>query len=211
VTPDVGEELFRVVRAADDDGPTAPPKVVTSRLTLTAPEAGDLEDWYRGIFADPEVMRFLPGGVPLPRERLDGAVERNRAHWAERGYGRWLVRDAGSGEFVGDCGLRFVEEVEEPEVLYAFARPWWGRGIATEAARASLRFGFEVAGLERIVAFAVPENVASRRVLERCGMRLEGELDIFDIRCVEYAISKAQSEEGPPARRSDGPAGLAPD
>jgi len=74
------------------------------------------------------------------------ALPRSRAHWRERGYGVWAVEDLTTGTFAGHCGLRFLEEVGETEVYYAFAKPFWGRGLATEAVGATVRFGFDSAG-----------------------------------------------------------------
>src|SRR5437867_6318521 len=102
-------------------------------------------------------MRYLPGGEPTPRDRLDGVLESGLAHWDARGYGLWAVCDLAGGELLGHCGLRYVDEIEQTEVRYALGKSFWGRGIATEAAKASVRFGFEEAGLELIVALAVPE------------------------------------------------------
>jgi ribosomal-protein-alanine N-acetyltransferase len=131
-------------------------------------------------------------------EQLREGVGRVHAHWQRHGFGTWAVEDRDTRVFLGHVGLRFVEEVGETEVLYAFARDAWGRGIATEAAGAAVRFGFEHGGLQRIVAFAVPENRASTRVMEKLGMRHEGEQRIFDLDTVRYGISRggwAASEE----------------
>jgi RimJ/RimL family protein N-acetyltransferase len=171
-------------------------EIRTERLVLRPFRAEDLDVWHRTVFADPEVMRYLPGGVPLPRERLDGSLERGLAHWELRRYGLWAVRDLGGGELLGHCGLRYLDEVAQTELLYAFGRSSWGRGIATEAARASLRFGFDEAGLERVIALAVPENVASRRVMEHIGMALEGEEDLFGLHCVKYGIERSAFDPG---------------
>lgn len=99
---------------------------------------------------------------------------------------------------IGHCGLRAVDEWPgDVEVLYALGRPWWGKGFATEAARASVRLGFERLGLPRIVGFALPENAASRRVLEKAGMRLRGETRLFDLDLVWYSVER---EDRPPPR-----------
>lgn len=171
--------------------PFAIPEVETERVLLRGVREDDLDAYHARVFADPDVMRYLPGGVSLPRERLDRLVERSHDHWRAYGYGTWVACDRASGELLGHCGLRFLEEIGETELLYAIARRWWGRGLVTEAARASVEFGFERGGLDRIAAFAVPENLASRRVMEKLGMTFEGEREIFDLHCVEYAISRA--------------------
>jgi ribosomal-protein-alanine N-acetyltransferase len=173
------------------------PELRTDRLVLRAIQPEDVEMYYQRLFADPEVMRFLPGGEPLPRERLDGLVERSRAHWEQHGYGVWVVCDGGDGEIRGQCGLRYVDEVDETEILYAYSRSSWGRGLATEAARATLAFGFEQSSLQRIVAYAVPDNAASTRVMEKLGMHREGTDRLWDMDLVRYAIGRKEWEGSP--------------
>jgi len=166
------------------------PALTTDRLVLRALEEADLDSYHQRLFADPEVMRYLPGGEPLPRERLDGAVERSRAHWESHGYGAWVVCEQETAQVIGQCGLRHLDEIEETEVFYALSRPSWGRGLATEAAWAAVGFGFDQGGLERIVAYAVPENGASRRVMDHIGMVFEAEARMWDLDLVRYAIDR---------------------
>jgi RimJ/RimL family protein N-acetyltransferase len=176
------------------------PELRTERLLLRAIQPGDVDAYHRRLFADPEVMRFLPGGEPLPRERLDGVVERSSDHWAQHGYGIWVVCDGTDGEILGQCGLRYVDEVDETELLYAYSHGIWGKGIGTEAAAAALAFGFDRTPLDRIVAFAVPENRASTRIMEKVGMRPEAEAHLWDLDLVRYAIARddwgGQSHDG---------------
>jgi RimJ/RimL family protein N-acetyltransferase len=181
--------------------PGSIPSVTTERLLLRAVEESDLDTYHQRLFADPEVMRYLPGGEPLPRERLDGLVERSQAHWQSHGYGTWVVCELASGELLGQSGLRYLEEIRETEVFYALARAFWGRGLATEAARAAVQFGFDRAGLERIVAYAVPQNVASRRVMDHLGMCFEVETRMWDLDLVRYGLEpvafRASFQAGP--------------
>jgi RimJ/RimL family protein N-acetyltransferase len=107
-----------------------------------------------------------------------------------------------TGELIGHCGLRFLEEIDETELLYAIARPHWNKGLVTEAARASLAFEFERGGLDRIIALAVPENVASVRGMEKVGMHPDGEADLFGLHLVRYTIG-AESFLSRPRRRKD--------
>jgi ribosomal-protein-alanine N-acetyltransferase len=166
------------------------PILITERLKLRAIQPEDLDVYHSRIFADPEVMRYLPGGEPMPRERLDGVMERSHGHWERHGYGVWIVCELATGELIGQCGLRYLDEVSETEVLYALARPFWGRGLATEATRAALQFAFDNTRLDRIIALAVPENIASRKVMEHVGMRYEAETRMFDLDLVQYAIDR---------------------
>jgi ribosomal-protein-alanine N-acetyltransferase len=172
-------------------GPGWIPELRTERLILRAIQLEDLDEYHERLFADPEVMRYLPGGEPLLRERLDGLVQRSRGHWEQHGYGVWVVCDGRDGQVIGQCGLRFVDEVGETEILYAYARSSWGRGLATEAGRATLDFGFGQTPLQRIVAYAVPDNVASTKVMEKLGMTHEGTDRLWDLDLVRYAIARA--------------------
>lgn len=88
-------------------------------------------------------------------------------------FGQWVVLLASSGERVGFCGLREVTGAGDVELLYGLAPAHWGRGLATEAARAVLAHAFEACGLERVIGRTDPPNVASMRLLERSGMQRE--------------------------------------
>jgi ribosomal-protein-alanine N-acetyltransferase len=174
--------------------PAEIPELRTPRLLMRAFTEDDLEVWNMSLFADPEVTRYLPIDGPLTDDQLAGALERARSHWATHGYGVWAVCGASpgpsAGSFLGHCGLRFLEEVGETELYYALARPAWGQGLTTEAAGAALGFGFDVAGLQRIVAYAVPANRASTNVMTKLGMAFEAETAIFGLRCARYAIQR---------------------
>jgi RimJ/RimL family protein N-acetyltransferase len=124
-------------------------------------------DGFAAAWGDPEVTRYLPGGRPRTREQVAGSLPGIIAHWQERGYGFWSLIFAGEGRWIGYCGLRYIPEVAETELAYGLLRAWWGQGLTTEAAHASLRYGFERCRLERIVAYAVPANAASVKVMQR--------------------------------------------
>jgi len=100
-----------------------------------------------------------------------------------------------SGDFVGFCGLKYLDTSSEIEVGYRLAKKFWRRGLATEAARASLRYGFETLGLDRIVAVVQPENAASCRVIEKTGLRYEKDARFYDTDVKYFAITR---EEYPP-------------
>jgi len=127
-----------------------------------------------------------------PHQRAERALQFVQEHWARHGNGLWAVTERITGQFIGQGGLNYLDETGEVEVDYALARAYWGRGIATEVARASLRFGFEHLGLERIIGLAVPENIASRRVLERIGMVFVKETHLFGLDLVNYTIERDQ-------------------
>jgi RimJ/RimL family protein N-acetyltransferase len=147
----------------------------TSRLLLRPWRDEDVAA-FAELSADPAVMEYL---VPLP-----GWVARARAHWEQHGYGQWVVEIPGEASFAGVVGLNTItyEAHFTPavEVAWRFARAYWGRGYATEAARAALDHGFEKLALAEIVATTVPANQRSRRVMERLGMTRAPE-DDFDV------------------------------
>ncbi len=146
--------------------------------------------------ADPEVMRHFP--YVLTRDESEAQVERFVCHWDERGFGLWAVEEKASGAFIGFIGLQYNEEWSEgehkTEVGWRLDRAWWNRGLATEGARASLDYGFDVLELERIISFTVPENAASRRVMEKCGLVQQGETRWRGLDHVWYAIDRRDRE-----------------
>jgi ribosomal-protein-alanine N-acetyltransferase len=147
------------------------PTIETARLRLRPFVDGDLDDYHRVVYGDPEVMRFMPGGRPRSREGARSVLEENLAHGLEHGYTLWAAELLEDGTFAGHCGLLTLGTDEDVEVAYALGRSFWGRGLATEGARAAVRFGFEHAVLDAVHGLAVRENAASRRVLEHAGLR----------------------------------------
>ena len=122
--------------------------------------------------ADPRVMEFFP--TRLDRKASDAAAGRIEARIAERGWGLWAAEIRATREFIGFIGLQppIVELPCSPcvEVGWRLAQGYWGKGYASEGARAALGYGFEKLGLDEIVSFTVPTNRRSRAVMERLGM-----------------------------------------
>lgn len=151
---------------------THPPLLCTARLLLRPWRDADLPI-FAALNADPEVRRWFPG--PLTREQSDAQAARCQEHIAAHGFGFWAVEVPGVAPFVGFVGLKHVTFAAPftpaVEAGWRLSREHWGRGYATEAARAALAHGFGPLGLAEIVAFAVPGNLASRRVMERIGMQ----------------------------------------
>jgi RimJ/RimL family protein N-acetyltransferase len=140
------------------------------------------------LHRDPAVMATL-GGVRTD-ETTRAYLAENLAHWDEHGFGLWIFRERATGAFVGRGGLRHVmlEGQSEVEVTYALAREAWGKGFATEIARAAVDVAFRRLGLQDLVAFAIPENTASRRVMEKVGFRYERDIEHQGERHVLYRI-----------------------
>ena len=119
---------------------------------------------------------------------------RNYPDFDDPGFGRWACILKATDEVVGSCGLKFLPELDEVDVGYRFLPQFWGRGLATEACRASIGFGFEVLGLASIIGLAQPDNPASIRVLEKSGMRSDGEMDYFGRKAFRYIVEKEEWE-----------------
>lgn len=146
----------------------------TPRLRLTRPNPTDLPDLCR-MEADPATMATL-GGTCVPTE-TEARLNRILLHWDTHGFGWWIVREHVTGRFLGRGGLRRVQVDgrDEVEVGYGFLAPFWGRGYATELALEAVRFGFDDLHRTSLVSFTLPDNLASRRVMEKTGLVYEYE------------------------------------
>ena len=163
----------------------------TARLRLRPFMPEDAADHLR-LYADPDVTRYLGGGPFVGEEagrRSARALEHFIQHWSERGFGVWAVLERASGRVIGQCGLNRLPDREDIEVLYALERAAWGRGLAPEAAAAAVRYGFHVVGLDRIVAVIRHANTGSRRVLEKLGLRYEGDVEVYGVVAACYAMT----------------------
>jgi RimJ/RimL family protein N-acetyltransferase len=149
-------------------GPPPP----TARLTFREIEAGDL-DFVAAMLADPEVMRFYPH--PYTRAEAAGWIGRQRERYARDGHALWLILDTSTGQPVGQVGLvlQDVDGRREPEVGYLIHRPFWRRGLAAEAARATRDHAFSVLDQPRVISLIRPENVPSQGVAAKLGMAVE--------------------------------------
>lgn len=148
-------------------------EISTERLLLRTWRPQDREP-FAALNADAVVMEHFP--APLARAESDAFVDRIEAHFAEHGYGLWVVEH--EGDFLGFTGLAWAPGLPfSPclEVGWRLARHGWGHGYATEAARAALEVGLEL--VDSVVSFTAVRNERSWRVMERLGMRRESEFD----------------------------------
>lgn len=178
----------------------------TQRLVLRRFTMADVDDLV-SLDADPNVMRFVTGGIPTARDEIENEVLPAFLAYYERfeGYGFWAAIEKLTGEFLGWFHFRPREgaSADEAELGYRLRQSAWGRGYATEGSRALIRKGFTELGVRRVVAEAMAVNLASRRVMEKAGLRLvrtfhqpwpypiEGD----EFGGVEYALDKADWEQ----------------
>lgn len=185
----------------------------TERLILRRFNEDDVDNLV-ALDGDPEVMRYITGGPPTPRDVIERDVLPFLLGRYERGdrFGAWAAVEKTTGEFLGWFSLGPPAGVapDEAELGYRLRRAAWGRGYATEGSRALIRRGFAELGVRRVFATAYGENAASRRVMEKCGLTLARtyrltpeqlfeqfgitEFELFDGDDVEYALDKADWE-----------------
>jgi RimJ/RimL family protein N-acetyltransferase len=162
----------------------------TLRL-LVRPFAESDFDRLLALRHDKEVGRYL-GGSDIPAEKVASRMRYYMDHYARWGYSMGVVSLKSGTEMIGFGGLQHFDDGEEIEVGYAFDKPYWGQGFATELASGWLRYGFETLGVDRIIAVATPANIASRHVMEKLGMRYEKNVVHYGSECVYYAVTRAQ-------------------
>ena len=156
--------------------PVTHPSVETERLLLRPWRPADDLDALVALNADPDVMRWVTPNRPLTPAESGELLDRLVGHWDTHGYGLWALvprADPAAG-CIGFAGLAvpaFLPAVlPAVEVGWRLAPAWWGRGLATEAARASVAYGFERLGLRSIVSIIDERNARSLRLAERLGM-----------------------------------------
>lgn len=159
------------------------PIIQTERLILRQWSEEDLEP-FAALNADTRVMEYFP--CVLSRQESDQMMKRMQAKIEERGWGWWAVSLIADEKFIGFIGMNDVDQLSFPvhfaptvEVGWRLDYPFWGKGFATEGAKACLKYGFETLNLEEIVAFTAVQNMRSRAVMERIGMHHNSQ-DDFD-------------------------------
>jgi RimJ/RimL family protein N-acetyltransferase len=166
-------------------------EVETERLWLRPWRAEDEAQLVR-LFTDPEVMRHI-AGRPLTLAEVAEVAERTLQQWERNRFGPWAAIEKATGRWVGRIGLNELPDWPGPhkvEVGWELDPACWGRGLATEGGLAGVGYGFGVVGLERIISVTVPANRASWRVMEKCGLRRQGERDFRGARVVWYALDR---------------------
>ena len=153
--------------------------IQTARLSLRPFEVADEEAAFE-FFGDPDVMRFSLNGVHTSRKPTEEFILTNMHRQERTGYSIWAVIEQASGDLIGMCGLaEFRHGVEGIEPAYRLRRDRWGKGYASEAGLGAVEHAFTALRLDRLIGLVEPANVASARVLEKCGLERVSGRKIF--------------------------------
>ncbi|WP_437605711.1 GNAT family N-acetyltransferase [Sorangium sp. So ce834] len=174
----------------DRNEPDATPAVlVTERLSLRPHQPSDVP-FMMQLNVDPEVIRYTGDSAFASEDEARAVIARLARQFEAFRMGRFIVSNRETGEKLGWCGLRWHEDLGLADLGYRFFRKHWGKGYATEAAAACLRYAFEDLGLPRLVAHAMLENAASVRVLEKLGFRRTGPTVFKGLAAEEFVLPR---------------------
>ena len=161
----------------------------TDRLLLRKYVEEDAEAFFE-LNSDPKVLRFVPDKQLLDVEQARQIlIDHPIADYRKYGFGRGACVLKRTGQQIGFAGLKYLEELDEVDIAYRLLPAYWGQGLATEAALAAVGYGFAKLGLKRIIGLAMPENMASIRVLEKAGLRYRENVSFLGHRFSKYTIS----------------------
>jgi RimJ/RimL family protein N-acetyltransferase len=165
-------------------------EIMTARLRLRPYTMADL-GFYVALVADPEVMRYVGDGTTRTRRQGEEALARVIGRF-DGVHGMHAIERLADGAVVGQAGLLLwdIPEVRETEIAYTLARPFWGQGIATEAATALRDHALTVLGLKRVISLIYPDNRASIRVAEKVGLAHERDVTLHGKPVRMYALNR---------------------
>lgn len=165
-------------------------RIETERLLIRSPRPDDCAALL-AIDTHPLVGRYIAGALADTPAEMTRRIAQRLQREAELGIAMWVVEERATGRIVGNCGLIPIEgKGPEVEVAYRFSPDVWNRGYATEACRACIDYGFNTVGLDSILAFFMPGNGASERVMQKCGMTRLGPGRRHNTDVIEYEIRR---------------------
>ncbi len=162
------------------------PLITTQRLVLRPFSMADLA-MLKPIVQEPDIFHYFPNQDPWTDEKTEGYIQYQINHWHLYGYGHWALVRNETGQIIGWNGLEFLPDTNETEVGYLLSKAFWGKGYATEAAIAAIQFGIKKIKLNEIIGLTHPENIASQRVLEKCGFSFTRSATYFGMEMFRFA------------------------
>lgn len=163
--------------------------ITTTRLRFRPFSREDLDDLY-SLWNDPGVRKYLWDDEMVPHQRVESIIENNVASFTVHGFGLWAIFALEVDELIGFCGFWHFHEPSKLELIFGFGPAHWNRGLATEAARAMLKYGFEELSLSRIEGSTDTANQASSRVMEKAGMSFWKRETTNGLDTIYYAINR---------------------
>ena len=161
----------------------------TERLKLRMWRESDL-DAFADMCADPLVMRYLGPGKVLTRGEAWRTMAFFAGHWILKGYSHWAVEEKATGQMIGRIGFLNPEGWPGFEIGWTLARQAWGKGLATEGARAALQYAFDVLDQPHVISLIHPDNTPSMRVAERIGEKFERHTRLSEWDVLVYGIAR---------------------
>lgn len=162
-------------------------KLETERLKLRLFTLDDLPVMYE-LNTDPDVIKYADTPVRNMAEARQRLEDGPLADYQQYGYGRFAVELKETGKVIGFCGVKYLPEIDLPEVGYRYLKEYWGRGIGTEAAEACVEFARNDLKVKKLVALIVPGNIGSVRVAEKLGMTRGPFIHIYDEDAWQYEM-----------------------
>lgn len=163
-------------------------EIYTKRLLLRKFNKDDFENYYN-ILNQEEVSMWLGNGKRKEPEAVKRIMKSFEKHWIENDYGVWAVINRETNELIGQCGFNILEDTKETELLYAFDPKFWGKGYATEASMAAIKFLSENFKLNYVVALAYPNNDRSSNVIKKIGFEYKGIEKHFGAELLYYKLN----------------------
>lgn len=166
--------------------------LTTLRLNFRQFALTDLDQIYREIYSHPQVSGALSSTGTLTREQTAFLLHRRLHHWQKHGFGAWALIYKSNQQLIGHCGLHYLSNTPEVELTYTINPNYWRQGLATEAAKTVLKWGFDQLELPKIVAVTGPNNVPSQRVMQKLGMTYEKNIQYSGTEVVYYVITREE-------------------
>ena len=159
----------------------------TPRLRLRLFTLDDVQIMYT-LSTDPDVIKYADTPAKDMAEARQRLEEGPLYDYEKYGYGRFAVELKETGEVIGFCGIKYLPEIDLPEVGYRYMKEYWGKGIGTEAAKACVEFARQDLDIKKLIALIIPENIASIKVVEKLGMTKGPLIHIFDVDAYQYEM-----------------------
>jgi len=163
------------------------PTLETAHTKLRPFSLDDVDALFK-ITNQKDIFRYFPNPASWSQEKVQNFIAGQLAHWEQHGFGWWGVEPIDRPELIGWNGLQYLPDTNEVEVGYLISESFRGLGWTTEGVLASLKFGFEMVGIESIIAIVHPDNIASQRVALKSGLLLVDRNNYFGMDCYRYRI-----------------------